>query len=286
MSLGVAVASAVESSRPQIDALGHELVLRIPERPLEVDADLGRLSQVFSNLLNNAAKYTERGGRIIVAVERDGRDALVRVRDSGIGLEPGQIPHIFEMFAQVDGSLERRQGGLGVGLSLSKRLIELHGGRIEVHSAGLGTGSEFVVHLPALGEAPVEPVQPAPRGDEAHTHPPRRVLVADDNVDSAHLLALALGDAGHDVRVAHDGRAALDLAGSFHPDAAFLDIGMPEVNGYEVARRIRSARGADVLLVAVTGWGQASDRQRASEAGFDHHLTKPVDLPGLLALLK
>jgi CheY-like chemotaxis protein len=263
----------------------HDLRVELPDEPIEVDADLGRLAQVFSNLLNNAAKYTESGGRITISAAREGRESVVRVRDSGIGISAEQLPRIFEMFMQVDQSLERGQGGLGVGLTLSKRVVELHGGTIEATSAGLGKGSEFIVRLPLLESR--QPKPPAPSVDAAPVHDGtgQRILVADDNVDSAAMLAVALRVKRHDVRTAHDGISALEIAAKFEPALAILDIGMPKLNGYDVARRLRARFKDRIVLVAITGWGQEDDKRRAVEAGFDHHLTKPVELQAVDRIL-
>jgi CheY-like chemotaxis protein len=279
--LNDAVQSAVETSRPMIDSMSHELQIEMPNDPIEVDADLGRLSQVFANLLNNAAKYTERGGRISITAAREGGDAVVRVRDNGIGISAEHLPRIFEMFMQVDQSLERGQGGLGVGLSLSKKVIELHGGTLEAHSAGLGKGSSFTVRLPALASEAAPKGAPATRESAAANGGRYRILVADDNVDSATMLAVGLRLKGHDVRTVHDGLSALSAAEEFAPDLAILDIGMPKLNGYEVARQLRAQPRNRIVLIAITGWGQEEDKRRAVEAGFDHHLTKPVDLRAL-----
>jgi CheY-like chemotaxis protein len=288
IAVQVAIASAIESVRPLIDAQNHHLAVEMPDEPVEIEGDLGRLAQVFTNLLNNAAKYTPRGGRISISLSREGPRAVIRVRDSGIGIAADHISQIFELFAQVDQSLERGAGGLGVGLSLAKTLVELHGGEITVQSNGLGEGSEFAVSLPIA--VPLD-AQSSDRdaqlanasGDVQHL----RIVVADDNVDSAMVLADILRGLGHDVRTAHDGQAALDTIENFQPDVALLDIGMPKLSGYEVATRTRALNdGAHrIVMVAVTGWGQEHDRQQAREAGFDHHLTKPLDLPVLNQLL-
>jgi CheY-like chemotaxis protein len=277
--LAFAISNAVESSRPLMDARGHTLSTTLPAHPILVYGDLTRLAQVFANLLNNAAKYTDKGSTIALRAERDGNDAVVRVIDPGIGLSPEQISRIFGMFAQVDQSLERGQGGLGVGLALARTLVELHGGRIEAKSQGLGKGSEFIVRIPALLEEPVG-AAPGDNGSKALA-PVQRILVADDNQDSAEVLASLLRGAGHDVRTANDGIAATKLWEAFQPKLAILDIGMPKLNGYDVARRIREKGDRHTVLVAVTGWGQEDDKRRAREAGFDHHLTKPIDIDAL-----
>jgi PAS domain S-box-containing protein len=285
VSLGLAVTSAVESVRPLIDSQRHELSVKLASNPLYVEGDLARLAQVFVNLLNNAAKYTEKGGRIWLSVEREGSDAIVRVRDTGIGIPADQLTHIFEIFVQVDKSLERTRGGLGVGLSLVQRLIELHGGSIEAHSEGAGAGSEFIVRLPALVTPDVVTPAALPEADGSPDRIRYRILVADDNIDSARMLAKILGQRGHEVRVMYDGHSTIDATKSFLPELAILDIGMPEMNGYEVARRLRSEFGDRIVLVAITGWGQEEDKRLAREAGFDHHLTKPVDYDAIENLL-
>jgi signal transduction histidine kinase len=275
---------AVETGRPVIEARKHELVLDIPDEPISVEGDRTRLSQVFSNLLNNAAKYTEPGGRIELSLRKEGQEAVVRVRDNGIGLEGASISSIFDMFVQVDRTLERTQAGLGVGLTLAKRLVTLHGGTLTARSDGAGKGSQFEVRLPLAG-AVLPEVEKEHRLGEAE--PSRRILIADDNADFANSLGALLSGRGHDVRVVYDGAEALLTAARFNPDFAFLDIGMPRVHGYEVARRLRDQPGtSECVLVAVTGWGQEDDRQRAKEAGFDRHLVKPADPSDIETILK
>jgi signal transduction histidine kinase/CheY-like chemotaxis protein len=275
---------AVETSRPSIDASGHDLIVRVPPEPIYLDADVIRLAQVFANLLNNAAKYTAPGGRIAVTVERDADTVSVTVQDSGIGIPSDMLARVFEPFTQLDRSLERSRGGLGIGLALAKRLVEMNGGAIEAHSAGAGQGSRFVVRLPLSA-------QQTARQAEALTVPTaargrNRILVADDNYDSATSLSILLNDAGYDVRTAGDGVQALETAAQFRPDIALLDIGMPKLNGYEVARQCRRQPwGRNMLLIAVTGWGGADHRQQTAQAGFDHHMTKPVDPAALTRLL-
>ncbi len=287
IELAQAIQQAVETSRPAIEQAGHELTLELPPGPLYVDADVTRLAQVFSNLLNNAAKYTERGGRIRLTVQRQGPEAVVSVRDTGIGIPASMLARVFEMFTQVDRNLERAQGGLGIGLSIVKRLVEMHGGSVEATSGGHGLGSEFVVRLPAA----LSVVQPG--SNEAQ--PPlaacrRRVLVVDDNRDAAVSLAMMLKLMGNETRTAHDGLEALDVAAAYRPDLILLDIGMPKMNGYDTARRLRQQAWAkEVVLVALTGWGQDEDRRKSQDAGFDLHMTKPIEpaaLEKLLASLK
>jgi PAS domain S-box-containing protein len=286
VALAAVVHGAVEAARPSIEASGHELQVSLPDAPVWLDADPTRLTQVLLNLLNNAAKYTPRGGRIEVEASADGHHALVNVRDTGIGIAPEHVGKLFEMFSQVVPALERSQGGLGIGLALARGLVELHGGTIEARSRGPGHGSEFVVRLP-VAEAPAGAMANAvPAGPKAA---PLRVLVVDDNVDAADSLAVMLELHGHAVAVAHGGPAALEVAGRFAPDVVLLDIGMPGMNGYEVAERLRrdeAGGGRRLLLVALTGWGADEDKRRAMAAGFDHHLTKPVDPAGLDAVLE
>jgi CheY-like chemotaxis protein len=239
---------------------------------------------VFLNLLNNAAKFSDPGGHIEFSLAvRDG-EVRASVKDSGVGIAPDMIDEIFEMFAQADRSLERSTMGLGVGLSLSRKLVELHGGTLEARSEGLGKGAEFMVRMPAVGVEAPAPARPSAAGSARGAR--RRVLVVDDNRDFATSLASVLRAMGHEVRVEHDGRAGLGAAESFRPHIAFLDIGMPKLNGYELARRLRALpTTAASILVAVTGWGQASDLQRAKDAGFDEHMVKPVEMDRLEALL-
>jgi len=276
----VVVDDALEVSRPAIGAARHELVVSLPEEPLLLDADRTRIAQVISNLLNNAAKYTPEGGRIELAVERDDTWVVIRVCDNGMGLTPETIEDVFDLFTQVGKTLDRAQGGLGIGLALVKRLVEMHGGKVKAESDGPGRGSTFTVRLPL---AP-DPVVPADRNGDAHgERRPQsatsrlRVLVVDDNIDAAATLALQLQLSGHEVRTAHNGRDALVLARAFVPDAAFLDIGLPGMDGYELAHCLRSApETRSTVLVAVTGWGGQADYRRAIDSGFDHHLTKPA----------
>ncbi|MCW7537390.1 ATP-binding protein [Aquabacterium sp. A7-Y] len=276
----------LEIGEPALQTRGHALSVTLPEAPVWVSADATRLSQVFANLLNNAVKYTDPGGHIEVGLESLEGEVVVRVRDNGIGIAPEMQAAIFDMFMQVDKSLERGRAGLGVGLTLAQQLVELHGGRITVRSAGLGQGSEFVVTLP-LGVAPPPPAAGPDADEPALHHTPLHILLADDNVDFASSLASMLESLGHQVRVTHDGCAALQAALDEPPDIAFLDIGMPGLNGYDLARRLREqARTRAAVLVAVTGWGQDSDREQARRAGFDHHLVKPVEMSQVLPMLR
>ncbi len=285
VQLATVVESAVESSRPLLQQCGHELTVDLPPETFYLDADPIRLAQVFLNLLNNAAKYTNRGGQISLSAHREGSDAVVSVRDNGIGIPSDMLSGVFDMFTQVDRSLERSQGGLGIGLTLVRRLVEMHDGSIEARSEGLKKGSEFVIRLPLLASPPTEKLE----GNALPTamrlsH--GRILVVDDNKDAAHSLAMLLRLKGNDIRTAHDGVEALEVAEEFHPEIVLLDIGLPKLNGYDVARRIRQQPwGQDVLLVALTGWGNDQDRRLSQEAGFNFHTVKPVDLPALEELL-
>jgi CheY-like chemotaxis protein/anti-sigma regulatory factor (Ser/Thr protein kinase) len=248
-----------------------------------VFADRARLVQAFYNLIGNAAKYTDPGGDVRVAVETVDSTIMVRIRDTGVGIPPDMIERVFELFTQADRTVSRAQGGLGIGLTLVRRIIDAHGGTVTASSAGRGRGSEFIVTLPAL-TAPVADASGPPAGtrsSDAATSA-HRVVVADDNKDAADTTAMMLRTLGHEVRACYDGYEALEAGASFRPDTMLLDIGMPGLSGYELARRIRSeAWGAKVKLIAVTGWGQAEDRQRSMEAGFDRHLVKPVQLRDL-----
>jgi PAS domain S-box-containing protein len=286
VDLADVVNAAVETSRALVDARDHELVVSLPPRPIDLDGDVTRLEQAISNLLNNAAKYTEKGGHIWVKAERDGREAVITVRDTGVGISAEMLPLIFDMFTQVDRSLERSQGGLGIGLTLVKRLVELHGGAVSAASDGPGKGSEFVVRLPIVAESAKTLPQSMP--ERANPGPTRslRILVVDDNRDSTESLGLLLRLSGHDVRGAYDGLEAIGAADEFRPDVVLLDIGLPKMDGYDVARRLRQEPwGQAMVVIAVTGWGQEEDRQRSIDAGFDHHLVKPVDPLTLLELL-
>jgi PAS domain S-box-containing protein len=284
IELAAAVNSAVEAIRPFIEKMEHELTVTLPLPPVIVDADLTRLAQVFHNLLNNAAEYTDRRGRITLVAERQGSEVVIAVRDTGIGIPPANLPKLFEMFSQVESSLSRSQGGLGIGLCLVKRLVEMHGGRIEARSEGLGKGSEFVVHLPLAVGASVadEPEQDVCEVVKSSL----RILVVDDNRDSADSLSMILKATGYHTRTAYDGEEAVSAARAYRPDVILLDLGLPKLNGYEACRRIRQQPdGSSPVIVAQTGWGQDEDRRRSHDAGFDYHLVKPVDPQALLKLL-
>jgi PAS domain S-box-containing protein len=278
------IGSAVETARPLIDAAGHELEIALPAEPIVVDADLTRLSQVFSNLLTNSAKYTERGGHIRVSAEVAGDTVAVAVQDDGIGIPAAALPAIFDMFSQVDRSIERSRGGLGIGLALVKGLVEMHGGTVTAASAGPGRGSTFTVRL--VTSPPAErPAVGAP-GLDPHKRPARRVLVVDDHEDSAFTMATMLEILGDEVRMAHDGVEAVEVAEQFRPAVILMDIGMPRLNGYDATRRIREQPwGKAITIIALTGWGQEGDRARSKEAGCAGHLVKPVGLPDLQKLL-
>ena len=278
------VHEAVEQVRPLIDARGHALQCEIAASPLRVEGDRTRLIQVVSNILNNAAKYTAAGGSLVLSARIESGLVRVAVRDNGQGIDPPILPYIFDLFIQAERTPDRSQGGLGLGLALVKSLAVLHGGRVEAHSAGLGKGSEFVVYLPCLAEAPEvspPPLDVQPRGARG-----LRVLVVDDNVDAAQMLATLLEMNGYEVSIAYDGKGALASAVQAPPDVALLDIGLPDIDGHELARRLRAMpETTQAVLVALTGYGQVEDQRRAYKAGFDHHMAKPADLAKLLELL-
>lgn len=276
VALADIVAAAVETTRPIIEARRHELTLTSPTEPLQVEADPTRLVQVVANLLQNAAKYTEPEGHIWLTVRREGNEAVICVRDTGIGIPTEFLPHLFTPFSQASRSLARSQGGLGVGLALVQGLVKMHGGRVLAFSAGPGQGSEFVVRLPALVavQRPTETAQTSCA--DKNESPARRILVVDDNQQVAESLARLLVIMGHQVHTVHDGAAALEAVRTFHPEVVFLDIGLPGMDGYEVAQHLRTQYQQRVRLVAVTGYGQEEDRRRARQAGFDDHLVKPV----------
>ena len=284
VELGDVVRRAVETAAPAIEAARHALDLDAPDSGFLVYGDRDRLTQLLSNLLNNAARYTPPGGRISVRVRREDGHAILSVRDTGRGIEPQVMDRIFDMFVQGRSPLERVGGGLGIGLALARRIAELHGGTLHATSEGEGKGSELILRLP------LSPVKPAPERERAaapaRAAVPRRVLVVDDNVDAAATLELLLKSLGHETRMAHDGVRALDIAREFRPEVILLDIGMPGLDGYEVARRLRAMNhGQNFRIVAITGWGQDDDRTRTKEAGFDVHLVKPVDLRVLSKVL-
>jgi len=286
LDLNAVLHTAIETARPLIDGNRHTLHVALPTVAVPLEADPTRLAQVFANLLNNAAKYTPPGGRIDLRAAVVGDTAVVEIRDSGIGIPPEKLGSVFDLFTQLDSGLERAGGGLGIGLSLVRRLVEMHGGTVEAASAGIGRGSEFTVRLNLLvgrgAESDPETAPVSSSGDEPRT---RKILVVDDNEDAAETLAMLLSIAGNEVVTAYDGLSAVEKAVEFVPDVVLLDIGLPKLNGYEAARRIRERLGSTgIVLVALTGWGQDEDRRRSAAAGFDHHLVKPV-APATLAKL-
>jgi PAS domain S-box-containing protein len=287
IGLSAILTSSVETSQPLISDRQHQLTVESPAQEVWVEGDPVRLSQALTNLLNNAAKYTDPGGRIWLTAARSDGDAVIRVRDSGIGIDPLMVPHVFDLFVQADRRTGVSATGVGIGLTLARRLVELHGGRVDAFSPGIGLGSEFVMRLPVV-EASRVPTSDV-RAESAKSPAERnalRVLVVDDNVDAADGLALLLDLQGHQTRVAYDGATALEAAAEFRPDIAILDIGMPMMDGYELARRLRKAPETEkTVLVAMTGWGQEEDVRKATEAGFHHHLVKPSEPAVLEELL-
>jgi CheY-like chemotaxis protein len=289
VDLATVVSRAVETTRPAIEERQHDLTVALPRDPVWLDGDPVRLEQILGNLLTNAARYTEPGGRISVLAEREGDRAVIRVRDNGIGIRPEMASRIFEMFTQADRIEGRVHEGLGIGLTLVKSLAEMHGGTVEVMSAGPGEGSEFVVRFPAAEQEAGALVEEPKQGSQTSGRP-LRILVVDDNEDAAETLSMLLTLFGHEVRTAYDGPAALGVAQAWVPEVAFLDIGLPNgMSGYDVARRMRAdGRLSGVRLIALSGFGQEEDRRKGREAGFHHHLTKPADpdaIEGLLASL-
>ncbi|MGV3494763.1 MAG: response regulator [Ramlibacter sp.] len=285
LELEQAIADALETIQPQIDGSGHKLTVLHPRVKLHVNADRGRLAQVFVNLLGNAAKYTDPGGQIELQVSSEGGEAVVTIRDNGIGIPVHRLESVFDMFSQEEPALVRSRGGLGIGLSLTRKLVQMHGGTVTAHSEGPGKGSVFTVRLPAT-VAQAEAAQDAPAPAAANAPGLLRILVADDNRDAAETLSVLLEVMGHEVRQANDGEAAVALAPAFDPQLVLLDIGMPGLNGYDTCRALRGQPGGTGrTIVAVTGWGQPQDLARAGEAGFDHHLVKPVDMQALTDLI-
>lgn len=284
VELASVVESAVETALPVIEELQHDLHVDLPERPIVLDADPTRLAQVIANLLNNAAKYMERGGLIELQAERDGGEVAISIKDAGIGIPAEMLSRIFELFTQVDGSIERSHGGLGIGLTLVKRLVEMHGGTVTARSEGPGHGSEFIVRLPIV--VGLLPGSAGGLGEQVAAPGTRRIIIVDDNENAAQMLAMLLRALGNDVRTAYDGFTALELGAEFRPDVMLLDIGMPKMDGYETARRIRKQPwGVVTTLAAVTGWSQESDKRRTRLAGFDHHFVKPIELSSLQSFL-
>jgi signal transduction histidine kinase/DNA-binding response OmpR family regulator len=276
--------SAIETSRPLIDARRHQLQVQLPSEPLFVHVDQARLSQVLSNLLNNAAKYTPDQGRIWLSVSREGEQAVIRIRDTGIGIPPDLLAKVFDLFTQADTSLDRAQGGLGIGLTLVKRLVELQNGSVEVASAGSGKGSEFTVRLPVISP---QPHKPARRNSSATASGEKlRIIAVDDNQDAADTLAQFLRIQGHDVRVLYEGQGVAELVGEFRPQVVILDLGLPGMSGYDVAKQLTGgATPEDLLLVALSGYGRDEDIQRSRECGFHHHFVKPLDIKAMMNLL-
>ena len=292
VELAEIVQNAVETSRPLIRLRKHHLSVQLPEQPVLLEADLTRLAQVISNLLNNAAKYTDDGGQIRLDAAVDNGTVVIRVRDTGLGVDADLLPHVFDLFTQADRTPDRAQGGLGIGLTLVKRLVEMHGGTVEAHSEGLGSGAEFIVRLPTLA-ASSEPVAKTPiRVPVIAPADARalRILIVDDNVDAADSIAMLLSMEGHETRSVNTARAALLAVPDFKPEVVLLDIGLPEMDGYEVARHLRAQGSTNgsrrIRLVAVTGYGQPADRLRAHEAGFDEHMVKPVEPAALQDFLR
>jgi signal transduction histidine kinase len=278
-SLKAVLDSAVETVAPLLSASDHRLQMSVPPEAIALHADAERLSQVLSNVLGNAVKYSDRGTPITLTANREGREVTVSVEDRGIGLSPDQFARIFEPFTQLDTSLERSRGGLGIGLSLARQIVEMHGGMIAVDSAGLGKGSRFTIRLPLQSIDPAAREPERPEAEAAAADVRRRALIIDDNEDSADTLAMMLQLLGHDTHCLYDPRMTNDAVASFAPDIVFLDIGMPGLSGHDVARSLRAGPlGGQLTLVAVTGWGQPEERRRTTEAGFDHHLVKPVNM--------
>lgn len=285
VELGVALRNAIDLGRPLVEAGEHDLVVDLADEPLFIDADPVRIGQVFGNLINNAAKYATPRGEITLSARRDGDEAVVSVRDRGIGIEPEMLPHVFDLFTQGRREAHRAQEGLGIGLTLVRRLVGMHGGSVTAASDGVGKGSEFLVRLP-LAAVPEAILPASPALTSAAATPGLRVLVVDDNVDAAQSLGMVLELLGVEHQVVFSGQAAIDVADWFHPDAVLLDIGMPGMDGYEVARQLRlDPEHGRATLVAVTGWSQVRDQQRTHAAGFDHHFSKPVDIGALQGLL-
>jgi len=286
MDFNLAATRAIESAKPLIDARGHRLHVKLAPAPVPVNGDLTRLTQTVVNLLNNAAKYTPVGGDITLEVDADRDDAILRVRDTGVGIPPALLERVFDLFAQGERTLDRSEGGLGIGLTLARRIVALHGGSIKATSAGAGKGAEFVVRIPRLKVVGAERSKPEGQRGVAAGSNKRSVLVVDDNVDSAMSMAMLLRVVGHEVEVAHDGQGALDQVAKAVPDVVLLDIGLPGMSGLEVARHLRARPdGGRLRLYAMTGYGQESDRERSAAAGFDGHLVKPVQANELLALI-
>jgi signal transduction histidine kinase/ActR/RegA family two-component response regulator len=283
VDLSILLPEAIQMVLPNIEAGHHQLALKLPEEPIHVEGDPVRLVQVVANLLNNAAKFTEPGGQLALTLDQSDDQAVITVNDNGCGIEPGSLNQLFELFAQLDNAVHQANGGLGVGLYLSKQLIQMHGGTIKAISQGSGRGSEFVIQLPRVSVAKMAATD-RPSVPGVASNGSRRILVVDDNVDAVDSLMFMLQQKGHDVRIAHDGNKALECIRKFNPEVIFLDIGMPDMDGYEVCRQIRaSTQGQRMHICAVTGWGQSEDKKRAHDAGFDDHLTKPVTINDIMS---
>lgn len=285
IELSVVISRAIETTQPITQGRNQRLMVSLPSEPVWLRADPTRLAQVFSNLLNNAAKYTQEGGEIVLTAKLEGNEVEVGVRDTGIGIPKEVLPHVFDLFTQADRSLDRAQGGLGIGLTLAKRIVQMHGGIVQAFSDGPNTGSEFVVRLPVVSEPASRPNETSePADTEAIL--PRRILVVDDNQDATETMSMLLTLSGHQVQVAVDGETALETAAEFKPEIILLDVGLPGMHGYEVAERLRSLpENKNVVIIALTGYGQEQDRRRAKEAGFDFHFVKPVDFEKLESLV-
>jgi PAS domain S-box-containing protein len=284
VELSSVIEQAVEVARPLLDSAGHELIIDLPGEPIYLNADRARLAQLFGNLLNNSSKYTKPQGSISLTAKRVGDEVVVSVKDNGAGIPPDKLKSIFDMFMQIDGTAERSQGGLGIGLTLVKRLAEMHGGSIEAKSAGEGQGSEFIVQLPILNRSSVGPQAGADGTQQSISQ--RRIVIVDDNTDSADSLAMLLQITGNQTFTAHDGIEAIEVIEKQRPEVVLLDIGLPRLNGHEVCRHVRGQSwGRDIVMIALTGWGQEDDRRKSEEAGFNGHLVKPIDYDKLLELL-
>jgi CheY-like chemotaxis protein/anti-sigma regulatory factor (Ser/Thr protein kinase) len=282
IDLSPVVNHAVESVRPLINTYGHDFKVAIPPRALRLEGDPVRLEQILVNLLTNAAKYTPTGGRIGLSVEAASDQIIIRVRDNGMGIRPEVLPSIFDLFVQGERALARSEGGLGIGLTIVKRLVDLHGGSVSVRSEGPDRGSEFIVRLPAAEDQSTTPTFPPPPSSPSRG---ARILIVDDNKDLARGLAHLLRILGHEVELAYDGPEGIEAARSYRPDVVLLDIGLPTLDGYSVARTLREEGFRGMRIIAVSGYGQDEDRRRSKEAGMDHHLTKPVDLKTITALI-
>ncbi len=284
VELASVIGHAVEACRSDMESSERVLTIALPSQPMHTDGDPARLAQVVGNLLSNARKFTDKNDRIWLTLEQEGEEALIRVRDNGIGIAAGQLARIFDMFLQIDTSLERSVSGLGIGLTLVKTLVEMHGGSVEALSAGAGQGSEFVVRLPLAAQTHAPP--PEPNAVKQVVTTGRRILVVDDNRDSALSLSMLLQLIGHKTHKAYDGLEAVEAAATFRPDVILLDIGLPKLNGYEVCRRVRGEPwGKEIVIIALSGWGRGEDRDLSRDAGFDAHLVKPVDFAALTKLL-